>query len=349
MKKESVLLDKNENLYGPTPKTYEVLKNLGARDLVEYSRHSIGEIEQALEKKWGYPKEKILLGYGSEDLLKMAMAQFVQKGDTVLLPSHSWWYYSLLVERRGANSIYYPSEREEHSYKTDLEALYTMQTSIKSPFIMLSTPNNPTGHSFDLLALEELFYQYPQTFFCIDETYWGYSETDSTPTILALMKRHENLFVIRSLSKFYALSGVRVGWAFSSESIQKSMKFYERALGFNRISEKLALCALEDTKYYTKIGNRIQEDRTWLFQKLNQLEGITAYHSQANFLLLQISDSLRKPLQENLKTKGFQIKFFEDNLSGFARLTLGRREQNIVILETLQSLCSSFVSDFCFR
>ena len=332
-----VQLNKNENLYGPSAKCYEVIKNINVNDFIYYSRESVGVIEKEISQRFKLSHDQIILGYGAEDILKTLITHYIMPNDKVLIPDKSWWYYKAMVEQREAKPVIYPLEELENEYRTNVDTILKMEKELSPKLIIVCSPNNPTGNSVDLNQFEEILKQNKDRIVCFDETYWGYSAEDTTDKLLKYINKYDNLVIIRSFSKYYALAGIRIGYAFCGAKVKKAMKFYDKILGFNRISENLAVAALHSDEYYKKITKEFISDREMLFEELNNISGIIAYKSNANFLLVKIPEELKQPIDENLKDKGIHIKFFtEPAFINFARISLGTKEHNQIVLQGIK-------------
>ncbi len=337
-----VQLTKNENQYGPSPKCYDIIKNLTVEDYIFYSRESVGVIENEISKSCQLPAEQIILGYGAEDIIKNLFTHYIFPGDNVLIPDLSWWYYKALVEQRDAKPFMYPQSEAGTEYTLNIDDILRMEKELKPKFTLICSPNNPTGNSIDLKDFEKLLQMNKDRIVCLDETYWGYS-TDTTEVLKELLKKYDNLVIIRSFSKYYALAGIRIGYAFCGSKVKSHMKFYDKILGFNRISEKLVLAALSDKEYYLKINQMIIEDRDMLFKEINKLSKIIAYKSDANFLLIKVPSELSKPIDQLIKDRGLQIKFFsEPSFIDYARISIGTKEHSKIILSSIQEKVAEF-------
>ncbi len=334
-----IQLNKNENLYGPAPDCYDVVKNISIDDFIYYSRSSIGVIEQEIAKRFNISVEDIILGYGAEDIIKTLFTLYISQGDNVLLPAKSWWYYNTLVEQRNANPINYPLDQKGTEFITNIKTILEYKKKYNSKLILVCAPNNPTGNYVDLNELEELLKVHKDGIVCLDETYWGFTNEDTTNKIIELLEKYSNLIVVRSFSKYYALAGVRIGYAFSKAEVRDRMKFYNKILGFNRISERLAVAALNSNGYYGQVVKSIIKDREMLFHELNKIDGITAYKSSSNFILVKIPNKIQKPLDSELKKEGIIIKFFtEPSFIGYARISLGTEIHNQTVLSIVNKL-----------
>ncbi len=337
---EMIQLNKNENLYGPSPLCYDVIKNVSVDDFIYYSRESVGKIEQEVSKIFNIPTDQVILGYGAEDIIKNIFTHYVFPGDKVIIPDYSWWYYTALVKQRDAEPFTYAITAEGTEYKADVDNILQLKRELNPKLILICSPNNPTGDALDINELEKILEENKNNgdkVICLDETYSGFSSVDTTAKVMEYLQKYENFVVIRSFSKYYALAGIRIAFAFCGKKAKESLKFFDKILGFNRLSEELAIAALRSEDYYKKIVKIMIEDREQMYQDINKIPGFTAYKSEANFILAKMPAELKKPLDEALKEKGFIIKFFKEaSFPDCVRISLGTREQNQIVLETIK-------------
>jgi histidinol-phosphate aminotransferase len=243
------------------------------------------------------------------------------------------------VEQRNANPINYPLDQKETEFITNIDTILEYKKQYSPKLILVCAPNNPTGNYVDLNELERLLKNHKDGIVCLDETYWGFTKEDTTPKIIELLQKYSNLIVIRSFSKYYALAGVRIGYAFCGAKVKDTMRFYNKILGFNRISENLAVAAFNSNGYYSKIIKSIIKDRETLYNGLNKIDAITAYKSSANFILVKMPNKIKKPLDNELKKEGIVIKFFtEPSFTDCARISLGTEVHNQIVLDTVNKL-----------
>ena len=103
-KSDIIYLDRNESQYGPAPACFEVLKSDNFKNLSEYSRDFSRGVKsvltERLAKDFGITEKNILLGYGGEDILKQAVHCYLDKGDKIMIPSYSWWYYKKIADEK---------------------------------------------------------------------------------------------------------------------------------------------------------------------------------------------------------------------------------------------------------
>lgn len=336
-------LTKNENLYGPAPECLKIIKNLSIDHLSRYSRKSEQMIEE-LASLYRVPAHAIMLGYGSEDLLKIFFERLLKPGDRVLLPTHSWWYYLKLAMQCEADYHFYPIEREPYQFVTRMDLIYQMQLENDFKIILISTPNNPTGNQADLSLLEPILQITKQGIVIVDEAYVGFTRSDGLMS--DLINRYPNLVSLRTFSKYFALAGLRMGFAFCGGNIKNWINYHDRILGYNHISEDIALAALRNPRYYEKISQRIAIDSQMMYEEINKMDGFTAFKSVTNFILFEYPAELREVLDQSLKESGYKIKFFTESFfPNMARISLGITKHNQDIIEILQDTVKNYASE----
>ena len=346
MEKEMIYLDRNENNYGPAPACFEVLKNADLTKLSwytkAYSRGVKSILSERLAKEFDIPESRVVLGYGAEDLLKQAVQCYLGKDEKLMIPSHSWWYYKKIADEVDGKNVEYPLVPKGESYEYDIDALFETYEKEKPKMVFISSPNNPTGNSIKHDDLIKVLNKLTDAIVILDEAYF-YNVMNET--VRNLVNTYPNLLVIRTFSKYYALAGMRIGFGLLGENLAQLNKFTNRYLGYHRLSEAVALAALDSPEYYLDIADKMDSDRKLFFTELNKIPGFTAYKSNANFILVEIPDEIQKDLKEFLKSKGLVIKFMnEELLNHHLRITLGTQEQNKLLLDAIKEFAANNLS-----
>lgn len=340
-KNRIIYLDRNENQYGPAPSCYSVFWSRGDGIFNCYSRDFSRGVKSALSerlaKDTGINEKNILVGYGSEDILKQAVQCFLEKGDKIMIPSHSWWYYQKIAEEADGINIIYPIVESGDTYKYDIEGMISVYREHKPKLVLLSSPNNPTGNRLTVDELHHILDNIKDSIVILDE---AYSQFDPEYNINAgeLTKKYPQVIIIRTFSKYYALAGIRTGYAIIGDNNQRMILVNNRYLGFNRLSERIAIKALDSTRYYSRIRRQMNSDMTMYFTEMNKLPGFKAYKSYANFILVKIPAEIKEPLNSYLKKNNFVIKFMnEDYLNSHIRITIGTHLQNKRLITLIKS------------
>jgi len=337
-------LDRNESQYGPSPKCYEFLKNVTLDELAWYSRDFAKGIKSSLSKKiadaFGIDERQIILSYGSEDLLKQIIHYYLDRKEKILIPKEAWWYYKKVANEVGGFNVEYPMSRGfENGVATfiyDVDKMIKIYERERPRIVLIASPNNPTGNKISSEDLKRFLDSCRGALVMIDEAYWGFGSTEND-YVKPLIDEFPNVVICRTFSKYFALAGCRIGVAFAGKNLEELINYSVRYLGYNRLSEKLADIALNDQSYYEEVTGLMQEDKDYFYQEFGKLDGYTAYKSYANFILVDMPKNVRKEMNKFLKERNVLIKFLdEEAFKTEARITLGTREQNYYLMESIK-------------
>jgi histidinol-phosphate aminotransferase len=340
MSQNLIYLDRNENHYGPAPACFKALHKKNFSKLSNYSRDFMRGVKSKLSEKlaqdFQIDESQVLLGYGGEDILKQVVHCYLHKDEKILVPQYSWWYYKVIADEVGGIRELYPIYEDATTFRFDVDKIIESINLHKPKVILISSPNNPTGNSMSIPELFRLLDAVKDTVVVMDEAYTVFVNGDRK-YVKDIIDNYPNVLIIRTFSKYYALAGIRIGFAFMGKNLSQFSKFSSRYLGYNRLSERIAITALEAEDYYAEMRQNMLADLDMYFTELNQLPGFTAYKSEANFILVKIPLEIKASLNEFLKNKGIIIKFMnEDGLTNHLRITIGTREENRMALDAIK-------------
>ena len=292
MKKQKITyLDRNENQYGPAPACFKALKKHNIKKLSEYSRDYTKGIKsrltQRLADEFNVNEKSIILGFGGEDILKQAVHCYIHKGDKIMIPSYSWWYYKKIADEVLGVKVEYPIVEGKDSFYYDIEGMLKIYAEQKPKLVLISSPNNPTGNRLEIEQMKMVLRKMKDTVVVIDEAYTLFYNKGNSH-LKEIIEEFPNVLIIRTFSKYYGLAGLRIGFALMGKNHEQFSLFSARYLGFNRLSERIAIAALDSTEYYEDMCKKMNNDMDMFFAEFNKLSGFTAYRSYANFILVKI-------------------------------------------------------------
>ncbi|MCU0409074.1 MAG: histidinol-phosphate aminotransferase family protein [Bacteroidales bacterium] len=336
-----VWLDRNENQYGPSPECLKVLADSGTILLSDYSRDYLNGIKSPLSARlaadYGLSESNVILGYGGEDLLKQAIHCYVHEGGRIMIPSHSWWYYKKISDEVGGIKVEYPIVEGSDCFSYDLARMEEIYHESRPSLVLISSPNNPTGNRLEAGELEHLLGIMTGSVVVLDEAYSLFFN-GSAANVTDLVRRFPNLIVIRTFSKYYGLAGLRIGYALTGGSHDRFALFSARYLGFNRLSEQVALAALDSKEYYGDVCRKMTSDLDMLFNEFSAMPGFRPFRSYANFILVEIPLSIKADLKQYLSSRNMIIKFMdEESLNSHIRVTIGTQEQNRLLVSMIKT------------
>ena len=338
-----ICLDRNENQFGPAPECYSILQSATKNEISSYSRDFTRGVKSMLSetiaREYGVSEASVLLSYGSEDMLKQIVHCYLASGEVLMVPKYSWWYYKSVAGEVGGTVVEYPMHADEANFYYEIEEIVTLVRSVKPRIVLLASPNNPTGNSLKPYDVKALLQKCSDTMIIIDEAYVGF--TDFSGDMPQWTLQYPNLAVLRTFSKLYGLAGVRIGYAFVGKNFQKLIAYSARYLGYNVLSEQLALAALRNAPYYQSLASTTAKERERYYEFFQTVDGCRAYRSDANFILVKIPGEDSAPLKRHLGNAGILIKFFsEKEFSDFVRITVGTPDQNFLLIREMEKYFS---------
>jgi histidinol-phosphate aminotransferase len=332
-----IFLDKNENQYGPSPECYDVVRNATIDMFNSYSRDYPKKIKDELSKEFNVGPENIMLGYGSEDILKQLLTYYVKPGDRVMVPDQSWWYYKSIIDDLKGEKILYLLDEAEDTFVWNVDRIIEMIKTHHPRLILICSPNNPTGNSITLDDIMKIMQHVNENnILVIDEAYWGF--TSPLFKDENCISDYKNLAILRTFSKFYALAGIRIGFAFIGDNLKPAAVSNARYLGYNRISEMLSFAALGSKDYFLECSDKIRKDRDKIFDFFKSV-GAKPFKSDANFMLIKLKPEQFKSLKAGLKGSDIVIKFFDEKVfENCIRITIGTEENTEQLLKECKAI-----------
>ncbi len=321
-----IKLNTNENPYPPSPRVVEAILQ-AAKRLRLYPDPMANAFRRVAARVLGVEPQWILCGNGSDDILTIVTRTFVGQGQWVRYPHPSYVLYRTLAQIQGA---YF----EEVSFRPDWtlpEEFGRARDGLR--LVYVATPNSPSG----TLIRPEVIARWAQQLPCpilVDEAYVDFADQNC----LELVRQYENVLVSRSLSKSYALAGLRFGFVVAQPQLIEQLAKVKDSYNCDALAIAGAAAALEDQEYLAQIRARILATRRRMAQRLQEL-GFQVTPSQANFLWCHHPERPARELYEELKKSRILVRYLE--YRGWPpglRITVGTDEEVDQCLERLAQL-----------
>jgi histidinol-phosphate aminotransferase len=172
------------------------------------------------------------------------------------------------------------------------------------------------------------------TIVILDEAYLSF---ENPINVKYLISNYPNLIIIRTFSKYFALAGIRIGYAVVGENLSKLTTLMNRYLGYHRLSEAIAIAALDSPEYYLGLYKKMKEDKQLYYSELGKLPGFRVFKSETNFILVELPKQIMSDLKAFLTERGLIIKFMDEEvLNSHLRITLGTQEQNRSVINAIK-------------
>lgn len=328
----AVKLASNENPLGPSPLAVEAAR----RALAESHRYPDGGsyyLREALAARLGVPREKIIVGSGSTDIIHLAASVLLGAGESAVTSQGSFPLYYIAIEKMGANLIAVPQK----NYAFDLDGIArAVQKDTK--IIYIANPNNPTGSIFDADAFDTFLQKIPEEILVVlDEAYYEYVQMKNYSRSLDLVRANKNVLVLRTFSKVYGLAGLRVGYGIGPVELIGAMDKIRLPFPVSGVAQAAALAALDDTEH---VKRSLEANRAGLRQLENGLReiGVKFAPSVTNFVLVEVGGDADVLAGELLKLGVIVRPMAWMGFPHAIRVTVGTREENEKFLNALQQL-----------
>lgn len=310
-----IKLNTNENPYPPSPKVVEaILAEVGSdgASLRTYPSASSQKLREAAGELYGFDPSWIIMANGSDEVLNNLIRACAGQGQDVGYVHPSYSYYSTLAEIQGAVVCTYGL--------TDSFTIEAFPKYYDGKVFFLTTPNSPLGFAFPLTYIDELA-QNCGGLLVIDEAYADFADCNA----LELVKKYENVVVTRTLSKSYALAGMRLGLAIARPEIIAALDKIRDHYNLDRLAQAACIAALQDQTYFRKSCGKIIETREWFTRELTAI-GYNVIPSQANFVFASSPDKNGKRIYDGLFERKILVRLLSDPLLAHGlRISIGTR------------------------
>jgi threonine-phosphate decarboxylase len=236
----------------------------------------------------GIEEENVLLGNGSIELIYM-IAEILPRGHKAVIPVPSFSEYEKAALRVGGEPIFVQLPED---FALDIDKIKKVVTP-DTKIMCLCNPHSPSGTLYSKKQLLDLvdFCHKKEIIFSVDENYIEFSEQSLSNTLAGAVKEYENLFVIRSVTKFYGMAGIRFGYALASGNLIDKLETMRQPWSINGIACQVTLAALKDEGFIQNTKATIGKNRQILAKALSEIDGLHVYPSVTNFLLVKINKS----------------------------------------------------------
>lgn len=311
----------NENLYLPSPVCLDVLKNITLEDISSYDAKGTDILEAEIGRVMDLPVQNIFIHNGSADVIKTVLNLALKKEHNVLIPNLAWNYYKAIVSLKFAKCVPYKIIEKENTFQHDIDDILAKAKEYNPKVIIITTPNNPTGNLISDSDLEKIISENPHSLILVDEAYWGFSDTEYD--YKKYLTSYKNAVFARTLSKYYGLAGVRIGFGICSDVAREIIDLDLPTFRTSIISRKLGVAVLQDTAYYNNFKQEIIKSRKWFIEEINKIRGLKAFNSDSNFVLVKTVSIDAKEVKSWFEKSGILVRLVsEEKLQGL-RITVG--------------------------
>lgn len=322
-----VKINTNENPYPPAPGVFETIRKFNADRLRLYPQPTSDAVRKIIAELNNVEPSMVIAGNGSDDILNIAIRSFCAPDLPLACFTPSYSLYPVLAAMQQA-PVLKISLNSDFSIPDDV-----LKQTTNANLLIIARPNAPTGNSFPIAQMQKIIKGF-DGIVLVDEAYADFADDNC----MALVKDFPNLIVSRTLSKSYALAGLRFGYAVASPSIINGMMKIRDSYNVDMLTQEVASAALLDQEYLSKTKKTILKTRALLERELTTL-GFKYVASQANFLFAMPPDRDGQRLFDALRADGIIVRYFPGEITGqYVRISVGSDVEIERLLQTAKRI-----------
>lgn len=328
-------LSANESPYGPFPEVIEAMK-AALEGLNRYPDGGCGDLRDLLAQQLHVPRECLVFGNGSCELLMLLGEAFLSPGHHAVFPHPSFVMYRSIALAHGAPFSAVPLPELDY----DLEAVLAAVRGDTS-LLIICNPNNPTGSYLGPELLRPFLRRVPaDTVVVLDEAYGEFVTSPGREDSSAWLADHPNLVILRTFSKIYGLAGLRMGYGIAHPEVVEALDKLRQPFNVDSLAQ---VAAIESLRHPERIEQRrrvVAGERERMAGSL-ELMGIAFHRSEANFLLVDVTRlGIPGPeVAQALLEKGVMTRSgYAMECPGWIRVTIGEVEENDLFISVMDRL-----------
>lgn len=323
-----IKLNTNENPYPPSPKVRRAITRAVMGDALRlYPRPFADDFVAAAARLYRIPKQMILAGNGSDELLAMMFRATLGPGGTVAWASPTYTLYDTLAAVQEAHIT-------PISYGRDFVLPFDELAQTSAQLTIVCNPNAPSGTLTPAKTLARLAKLLEPRLLVVDEAYVDFADHNA----LSLVRSCANVAVLRSLSKSFSLAGMRLGLCFAQPPVIQNLIKVKDSYNLCKVAQAAGAAALDDAQWAMRNVERVRVTRSATESALRQL-GFEVQPSSANFVLARLPGVDLSEMVATLRRRGILVRYFATPLLYDAiRITIGKPAEMKALLKELKPL-----------
>ncbi|HEV3101081.1 MAG TPA: histidinol-phosphate transaminase [Candidatus Dormibacteraeota bacterium] len=321
-----VKLNTNESPLPPSSKVIEAIRNATGESLRLYPSPTSAPARQAIAEHFGLAADQVTLGNGADELIEMCFRAFAGAGDRVAYSTPTYPLLDPLCRVHEVTASTHPTA-EGWTWTADF-------IDDPAPLKFLVNPNSPTGTHHGMMSVLRVLRR-ARGVVVLDEAYVDFAPESQ----LALIGEHPNLLILRTMSKSYALAGMRIGFALGSPQLIAALDAVKDSYNLNRLAIVAAVAAIKDEDHHRKIVEYVLNERAWLEDRLRE-EGFEHSPSAANFVFVKPPPGASAAaVADALRERRVLIRHYHrEPIAGWFRVTIGTRDQHMRLMDALKEI-----------
>ena len=345
----------NINPLGPSQRGLSALE-AQLRYISHYPDATNDDVLNAIADTYGMNKDQIAVGNGAAELLYAICRLPGYTGAFVPAPGFSEYKEALEASRIPVRDIYYRPREDDNGkpyFEVPYLALETFAAELKGQdgriIVFLGNPNNPDGTLLDKNHIRTVasMLKDANSLLVIDESFIDFVGNDALQdnehSMRSLVNEFDNIIVVHSFTKFYAVPGLRIGAAFSNPKIIDQLNKFIPTWSVNTLAQAYTESALNDVEYVKRTKQVLSEEQNYMYNALDAISGITVYQPSANFILFHIEQEgvTADSINEALKKYNMIVRNCESYRglnNQWIRVAIKDHDNNVRLIEKLTDI-----------
>jgi histidinol-phosphate aminotransferase len=320
----------NENTLGFSPKARQALLQLDS-----YYPDGAGvNLREKLAEYTGVDKEQIILGNGSFELLFLVGLAFLEQGEETIIAEPSFGWYKNVTLILGGKIVSVPLNE---NFGVDLDGILAAVTK-KTKIIWLCNPNNPTATILTQSQLENFLEKLPRDIVVVlDEAYCDFVAEKNYPDSVSLLKKYDNIIILRTFSKLEGLAGLRLGYGIADPQLLTYLNKVRMPLNVNAAAQLAGAAAIDDVDFKRQTLENVKNGRKQYYEAFDKW-GLKYTISNTNFIWVDAECDSAAVIEEFLR-HGILIRAGEEyGYPSCLRITIGSKEENEQVIKLLSEI-----------
>ena len=345
----------NINPLGPSQRGLSALE-AQLRYISHYPDATNDDVLNAIADTYGVSKDQIVVGNGAAELLYAICRLPGYTGAFVPAPGFSEYKEALEASKIPVRDIFYRPREDDNGkpyFEVPYLALETFAAELKGQdgriIVFLGNPNNPDGTLLnkDHIRTVASMLKDANSLLVIDESFIDFVGNDplqdNEHSMRSLVNEFDNIIVVHSFTKFYAVPGLRIGAAFTNKTLITQLQQYIPSWSVNTLAQAYTKAALNDVDYIKRTKQELNEERAFMYNALDAIEGITVYPPSANFILFQVNQEgiTANYINEELKKYNMIVRNCDSYVgltNHWVRIAIKDHETNIKLVDKLTDI-----------
>jgi len=335
--KKVIKLASNESPYPPFSEAIEAIWS-ARNEVYRYPDGGCVELKNKLAKFLNVSETNLMIGNGSNELLRLLAQVCLNPGDEAIMANPSFIVYPTVTKIMNGVCREIPLKNHRHDLVKMLDAV-----NDKTKIIFICNPNNPTGTIATKPEVDDFLRKVPDGVMVVfDEAYFEYVDNKDYPNGLDYFSEEKQIVILRTFSKIYGLAGCRIGYGIASQPIVSAVNKIREPFNVNHLAQVAAMASLGCENQVKERKKLNIEQKFYLYKTFDEM-GLDYVKSEANFILVDVKQNSRKVFDQLLR-KGIIVRtgdIFGPDYENYIRVTIGTPEENKKFIKALREVLSS--------